>query len=164
MCIAQIGRVHQAKPKQAKRWILELQYNTRATIWITALSSALLLVLFHLDGLLPRGYRTPVSIELTVINIADIQRRVARFFARALLPSTLFSNAWSSSPCRLCSSKIWKKEFEHRAGQCQRGTYRFELVQLSIRFIRGLVLTSLGEDFLEASKHSLFMEFVSVRR
>lgn len=36
----------------------------------------------------------------------DSLRRVARFFAAAFLPSTLFSNAWSSAPCCLCSSRI----------------------------------------------------------
>jgi hypothetical protein len=33
-------------------------------------------------------------------------RFVARFFAAAFLPSTLFSSAWSSAPCVLCSSRI----------------------------------------------------------
>ena len=40
-------------------------------------------------------------------------RRVARFLAAAFLPSTRFSNCWSSSPWRLCSSKIYGASITH---------------------------------------------------
>lgn len=53
-------------------------------------------------------YRT----ENNVVSVCSL-RRVTRFLTAAFLPWTLFSRAWSSAPCCLCSSKIYITSFSH---------------------------------------------------
>ena len=75
-----------------------------------------LLVLVHASWSLSRRYQvffnksSPIS-QLSLFPPVMVKkknyalRRVARFLAAAFLPSTRFSNAWSSSPCLRFSSR-----------------------------------------------------------
>ena len=90
-------------------------------------------------------------------------RRAARFLAAARFPCTFFSNAWSSAPCCMCSSRIYV-EMSGRALEVSLCAYLLELVQLSIRLVRGLVRASLGENLLEAAVYLWLMKLLAIVR
>lgn len=77
----------------------------------------------------------------------NVLRRVARFLAAAFLPSTRFSNAWSSAPCLRLSSSTYIKPANQSGGarhasqnkNKKKSPYRLKLVQLRVGLIRRLV-------------------------